>query len=191
MNAIEYPYTAAKVGDLKLGERVMLNGRVFTGRDALHKHLFEGGACPVRLRDGALYHCGPVTLHHDGSWKVVAAGPTTSARMDIYTPWLIEHHRVRMIVGKGGMSKAVANACAEHGCVYLQTIGGAASLLASCIQEVKGVHFLREFGSADALWEFEIRDFPAVVAIDARGRSLHRRVSNASRRALRELLASE
>jgi tartrate/fumarate subfamily iron-sulfur-dependent hydro-lyase beta chain len=169
----------------------MISGRVFTGRDALHKHLREGGDCPVNLRDAAIYHCGPVTLHHDGAWHAVAAGPTTSARMDPYTPWLIEHHRVRMVIGKGGMSKAVADACARYGCVYLQTVGGAASLLAACIQEVKDVHFLREFGTADALWEFEVRDFPAVVAIDARGRSLHRRVRNASRRALRGLLAED
>jgi fumarate hydratase class I len=167
---------------------VRLYGRVFTGRDRLHKHLRDGGCCPVDLRDGCLYHCGPICVRQDNRWQIHSAGPTTSARQEPYTPWLLEHGGVRVLVGKGGMGDGTRKACMTFGCVYLQAVGGAAAVLAGAIERVDGVHFLREFGQAEALWELEVNGLEAVVAIDARGRSLYRRVANASRRALKELL---
>jgi fumarate hydratase class I len=185
---IAYPFTAAKISELRTGDHVSLAGRVFTGRDRLHKHLFEGGASPIRLKDGALYHCGPVMIRTEGGWAVRAAGPTTSIRQEPYMARIIEQHRVRVIIGKGGMGEATRKACTRHGCVYLQAVGGAATLLAEHVDEVVGVHFLKEFGAADALWELVVSNFRAIVAIDAHGRSLHKRVKTVSRRVLTGVL---
>ncbi len=185
---IEQPFTAAKIRELKAGQSVNLSGRIFTGRDRFHKYLFEGGKCPVDLNDGAIYHCGPVVLRKEGAWVVRAAGPTTSMRHEAYMAKIIEQYHVRIIIGKGGMGEATRKACRKHGCVYLQAVGGAASLLAESVQQVAGVHFLREFGSADAVWDLVVKNMKAVVTMDAHGKSLHNKIRNASRRVLADIL---
>jgi fumarate hydratase class I len=186
---IEYPFTEEKIRGLRVGDTVSLSGRVCTGRDRLHQFLAEGGTCPVSLRDGAMYHCGPVVMQEGGKWVVRAAGPTTSIREEPYMADLIKSLGLRVIVGKGGMGEATRLACRDHGCVYLQTVGGAAALLASCIESVDGVHFLAEFGSTEAMWEFHLRDLIAVVTMDARGRSRHRTVQRSTRKTLNQLLS--
>ncbi len=188
MKTIEYPFTEDKVRGLRTGERVSVSGRVFTGRDRLHKWLFDGRDCPVDLRDAAVYHCGPVVLRRDGVWVVRAAGPTTSMREEPYAPAIIESRGVRLIIGKGGMGEATREACRRFGCAYLQTVGGAACVLADCVTRVDGVHLLEEFGSAEAMWELTVKDLVCAVTMDAAGRSLHRRVWTASRRALGSLI---
>jgi fumarate hydratase class I len=190
MRKLQYPFRESDVRSLRAGETVSLSGRVFTGRDRLHRYLFNNGACPVDLRDGAMYHCGPVTLQKDGRWVVCAAGPTTSIREEPYMPRIIEKYGMRVILGKGGMGDATVAACRKFGCVYLQTVGGAAALLAQKITAVPEVHFLREFGQAEALWVMDVQDLQAVVTIDSRGRSLHRRIRSSSTRAMRTLLAA-
>ena len=188
MRTLTYPFTAAAVKELAVGEMVSLSGQVFTGRDRLHKHLYEGGRCPVDLKNGALYHCGPVVLRREGAWVVQASGPTTSMRQESYMPRIIAQHGVRVIIGKGGMGDATRAACVKHGCVYIQAVGGAAALLAEAVKGVAGVHFLREFGMADALWMLDVENLRGVVTMDTHGASLYRRVSARSRRALREVL---
>jgi len=187
---LTYPFTAEQTGALRTGDFVLVSGLVYTGRDRLHKYLFDDGACPVDLRDGAIYHCGPVVVHGDKGWAVRAAGPTTSTREEGYLPRIIRNHGVRVIIGKGSMGKATAQACREGGCVYLHAVGGAAKILADKVSEVKGVHFGAEFGLTEAMWMLEVKDFPAIVAIDSRGRSLLQRVRNGSIRALRKLFDS-
>jgi len=169
---LAYPFSEPAVRGLRAGERVRVSGRVFTGRDRLHKFLAEGGEPPVPLKDGAVYHCGPVVVPHGGGWRVLAAGPTTSAREEPYMAAVIAAHGVRVIIGKGGMGAKTAEACREHGCVYLQAAGGAAALLAQRLRRVEGVHFLSEFGAAEALWVLEADGLEAVVGIDAEGVSL-------------------
>ncbi|MBN1557792.1 MAG: fumarate hydratase C-terminal domain-containing protein [Lentisphaerae bacterium] len=188
MKTLRYPFTAAAVKELAVGEMVSLSGRVFTARDRLHKHLYEGGRCPVNLKNGAIYHCGPIVLRRDRTWVVRAAGPTTSLRQEAYMPRLIAQHGIRVIVGKGGMGEGTRQACAKCGCVYVQAVGGAAALLAEAVRSVSAVHFLREFGMAEALWVLEVENLRGVVAMDAQGRSLYRRVRERSRRALRDVL---
>lgn len=185
--ALTYPFGMSKVRKLKVGDQVNVSGRVFTGRDRLHRYLADGGVSPVDLKDGAIFHCGPIAVQRDGKWCIQAAGPTTSSRQDAYMPEIIEKYRVRVIIGKGGMGPATRAACIKCGCVYLQTIGGAGALLAKRVTSVDGVHFLKEFGSADALWELQVANLPAIVAIDSNGRSIYRRVYQASRSALGDL----
>ena len=187
MIALEFPFTEEKVRALKVGDEVALTGRVFTGRDAVHKYLHEGGKLPdgVSFQDSIIYHCGPVVLKDDnGEWKVTAAGPTTSIREEPYQWQIIRDFGVRGVIGKGGMGDKTLAACKEYGCVYLHGIGGAAQVLAECITRVIDVHMLEEFGSPEAIWELEVKDFPVVVTMDSHGNSLHAEVMKASSEAL-------
>jgi fumarate hydratase class I len=191
MIGLSFPFTEEKIRALKVGDEVLISGVVFTGRDAVHKYLHEGGELPagVSLRDGIIYHCGPVVLKDEqGNWKVTAAGPTTSAREEPYQGQIIKEFGVRGVIGKGGMGDRTAAACKEHGCVYLHAVGGAAQVLAECIQKVRNVYFLEEFGSPEAIWELAVEKFPAVVTIDSHGNSLHREVLAASQAELAKRL---
>jgi len=177
------PVSEATIRALKVGDEVLLTGTLFTGRDAVHKYLHEGGQLPdgVNLKDGVLYHCGPVVIKDAaGQWKCVAAGPTTSIREEPYQWQVIRDFGLRGVIGKGGMGDKTSKACLEHGCVYLHAIGGAAQVLAECVTRVKNVHMMEEFGAPEAIWEFEVKDFPAVVTIDSHGGSLHKEVFAAS-----------
>lgn len=179
MTKLNFPFTEGQVRALKVGDEVLISGVVFTGRDAVHKYLHEGGQLPpgVSLRDGIIYHCGPVMLKQaDGTWKCNAAGPTTSIREEPYQGQIIRDFGVRGVIGKGGMGERTLAACREHGCVYLHAVGGAAQVLAECIKQVRQVYFFEEFGAPEAIWELEVADFPAVVTMDAHGRSLHKEV---------------
>jgi len=187
---LTHPFTRAQVAPLRAGDGVRLFGLIYTGRDRLHKHLFDGGASPVPLADSAIYHCGPVMIPDGTEWRAVAAGPTTSIREEPYMAAILATHGVRLVIGKGGMGDATARACAAQGALYLEAVGGAAQVLASCIVRVRGVHFETEFGSAEAMWELEVADFPALVSIDTRGVNLHHRVEQASRQALARLTGS-
>lgn len=187
MTPLSTPIPESVLRSLKVGDEVAISGVVFTGRDAVHKYLHDGGALPpgVSLRDGIIYHCGPVVIKDEaGQWKVVAAGPTTSTREEPYQWQIIRDHGIRGVIGKGGMGPKTQAACKEHGCAYLHAVGGAAQVLAECVRRVRNVHFLEKFGSPEAIWELEVENFPAVVTIDAHGRSLHEEVFRASASAL-------
>ena len=191
MISLTTPITEESVRALKVGDEVQINGVIFTGRDAVHKYLHEGGELPpgVDLKGGIIYHCGPVMMkQEEGSWNCTAAGPTTSIREEPYQAQIIGHFGIRGVIGKGGMGDRTLAGCKEHGCVYLHAIGGAAQVLAECVTRVRGVYFLEKFGSPEAIWELEVRDFPAVVTMDAHGESLHREVFAASEAALQSRL---
>ena len=129
MISLELPFTEEKIRALKVGDEVEISGIVFTGRDVVHKYLHEGGKLPpeVNLRDGIIYHCGPVVVKDaNGEWKVTAAGPTTSIREEPYQWQIIRDFGVRGVIGKGGMGNKTLDACKEHGCVYFHGVGGAA-----------------------------------------------------------------
>lgn len=187
---LTYPFTAEQVSALRVGQFVLVSGLVFTGRDRLHKYLFEGGKSPVDLHNGAIYHCGPVVVRHEQAWVVRAAGPTTSTREESYLPRIIKDHGVRLIIGKGSLGRPMEKACVSGGCAYLHAVGGAAQMLADKVTEVKGVHFGKEFGLTEALWVLELKEFPAIVAIDSRGKNLLQKVQNQSRRLLQKVLDS-
>jgi fumarate hydratase class I len=191
MIKLSFPFTEEKIRALKVGDEVLISGVIHTGRDAVHKYLHEGGQLPpgVSLRDGILYHCGPVVMKQDdGSWKATAAGPTTSIREEPFQWQVIRDFGVRGVIGKGGMGEKTVAACKEYGCVYLHAIGGAAQVLAERIKKVRNVYFYEKFGAPEAIWEFEVEDFPAVVTIDAHGNSLHAEIFEKSKAALAERL---
>jgi fumarate hydratase class I len=173
------PLRDEEVRKLKVGDVVLLSGVVFTGRDAVHKYLHDGGELDV-IRDGVIYHCGPVVLKQDGNYRVVAAGPTTSIREEPYQADIIKRFGVKAVIGKGGMGAKTQQACKDYGCVYLHGIGGAAQIYAQCVQRVLSVR-LEQFGSPEAVWELEVHNFPAVVTIDAHGNNLQQLVSERSK----------
>ena len=183
MTTLTTPVSEAAIRALKLGDEVTITGTLFTGRDAVHKYLHDGGALPpgVDLKGGILYHCGPVVIKDEaGNWKCVAAGPTTSIREEPYQGQVIRDLGLRGVIGKGGMGDRTMSACKEYGCVYLHAVGGAAQVLAECIKSVPNVYMMEEFGAPEAIWQFEVVGFPAIVTIDAHGNSLHKEIFAAS-----------
>jgi tartrate/fumarate subfamily iron-sulfur-dependent hydro-lyase beta chain len=187
MVKLKTPCDEALIRSLKVGDAVEISGTLFTGRDAVHKYLHEGGKLPpgVNLRNGLLYHCGPVVMKDEaGKWKVTAAGPTTSIREEPYQGQIIREFGIRGVIGKGGMGDRTLAACKESGCVYLHAVGGAAQVLAECIKAVRNVYLMEKFGAPEAIWELEVEGFPCVVTMDASGNSLHKEVFEASQQAL-------
>jgi fumarate hydratase class I len=179
---LKTPLNDVEIHKLRVGDVVLLDGVVFTGRDAVHKYLHDGGELDA-IRNGVIYHCGPVVLKEGGEHRVVAAGPTTSIREEPYQADIIRRFGVKAVIGKGGMGAKTQKACQDYGCVYLHGIGGAAQIYAQCVQRVLSVR-LEEFGSPEAVWELEVRNFPAVVTIDAHGNNLQQVVTEKSQAAL-------
>jgi fumarate hydratase class I len=179
------PLTEEIVRDLKVGDVVLITGEMFTGRDNVHAYLMKNPP-PVDLNGAALYHCGPVMLKQGDEWVVKAAGPTTSSREEPYQAHVIKTYGVRAVIGKGGMGAKTLAALKEHGAVYLNGIGGAAQYYARAIEKVLGVH-LMEFGIPEAMWHMRVRDFAAIVTMDAHGNSLHADVEARTGEALAEL----
>lgn len=184
------PYTEEKIRSLHVGDRIEIDGILFTGRDAVHKYLYEGGKIPISLNNQIIYHCGPVMVKEKNRWVTKAAGPTTSIREEPYQAEIIEKFGIRAVIGKGGMGQKTLKACQRFGCVYLHAVGGAAQVLARAVKKVNGVTLLEKFGTPEAIWEFEVENFSAIVTMDAHGKSLHEGIMADSRKKLDELLAA-
>jgi fumarate hydratase class I len=180
--SLRAPISEEQIRSLKVGDVVLISGPVFTGRDAVHAHVMKHDP-PVDLRGGVLYHCGPVVARDGNTWRVTAAGPTTSIREEPYQAEIVKRYGVRIVMGKGGMGARTLAGLKESGAVYLNAVGGAAQFYARCIERVTGVS-LMEFGTPEAMWHLEVRDFPAIVTMDAHGNSLHKDVEETSGRAL-------
>jgi fumarate hydratase class I len=172
--ALAAPLDEKTIRTLRVGDVVLLSGRAYTGRDAVHHHLVSHTP-PVDLRDGVIYHCGPVVAKDGDGWRVTAAGPTTSIREEPYQGDIIRKYGVRVVMGKGGMGAKTLAALKDAGAVYLNAIGGAAQFYARCIERVDGVSLL-EFGTPEAMWHLRLKDFPAIVTMDAHGDSLHQSI---------------
>ncbi len=190
---LRIPLSEKDIRELKPGESVRLSGIVVTARDRAHRYLVDrpdSEPLPFDLRDGVIYHCGPLVCPEGEGYRVVSAGPTTSARMNPYTPALLERYGPRVIIGKGGMDDGVREALKRLGAVYLCAVGGAGGMLAHSIVSVRGHHKLAEFGIPEAMWVFHVEDFPAVVTMDAHGHSLHDEVQRRSGGELTRLLGN-
>ena len=173
---------------LKLGDVVLISGLIYTGRDEAHAYLLKNPA-PMDLQGAILYHCGPVALKQGERWKIAAAGPTTSIREEPYEAEIIGKFGLRGVIGKGGMGKKTLEGMKKHGAVYLNAVGGAAQYYARCITAVEGVSLL-ELGVPEAMWHLRVKDFMALVTMDAHGNSLHAEVEEASGKALETVGAS-
>tara|TARA_B100001971_G_C18268036_1_gene596552 strand:- start:127670 stop:128233 length:564 start_codon:yes stop_codon:yes gene_type:complete len=187
MKKLNYPFQKEDILDLSVGDMVLISGKLFTGRDAVHKRIHEGTKPPVDLKNQIIYHCGPVILEKKGKYEVKAAGPTTSIREEPYQWEVMRDYGIVGVIGKGGMGPKTLQGCKDYGCVYLHAIGGAAQVLAEKIKSVDNVYW-RDLGSPEAIWELTVEDFPCVVTMDAHGNSLHEKVEGESGNALKGLL---
>ena len=168
------PVREEDIRKLRMGDLIYVTGTVITARDEAHLKALElynkGEKLPVDFKGVGIFHCGPIMKKVDGEWTVVAAGPTTSARMEIFQDNFIEAFRPAIIIGKGGMGDRTSKACQEYGCVYGAFTGGAALLAARGIKKVRDVFWLDEFGMPECLWVYDVEDFgPMIVTIDSHG----------------------
>ncbi len=169
---ITTPLTREKVRELKSGESVYITGTIYTARDAAHKRLCElvaqGKELPMEIKDAIIYFVGPTPAKPGQA--IGSAGPTTSYRMDAYSPTLISIGQTGMI-GKGKRSPEVIAAMKEHGAVYFGAIGGCGALLSKCIKKAEIVAY--EDLGAEAIRKLEVEEFPVVVIIDSEGNNLY------------------
>jgi fumarate hydratase subunit beta len=170
------PISEEDVRKLKVNDVFYVTGTIVTARDQAHKRALEffqqGKSLPINLEGLAVFHCGPVVSKEGDKWIAVAAGPTTSTRMDIFEDEFIKNFKVRVVIGKGGMGKKTTDAMAKYGAVYGAFTGGAAILAAKAIKNVKSVEWL-DLGTPEALWIFEVEEFgPLAVAIDSHGNNI-------------------
>jgi len=171
MRAIDLPLGAGVAESLEMGEACELSGVLYAARDAAHKRMLEeagrGEALPIEVRGQVIFYVGP-TPPRPGA-IIGSAGPTTSGRMDAYTPRMLELGLAGMI-GKGGRSPEVVEAIARHGAVYFAAVGGAAALLARRVREVELIAY-EDLGT-EAIRRLVVERFPVVVAVDSRGRDI-------------------
>lgn len=172
---LNIPISEEKIKNLHIGDIVYISGELFTARDEAHQRLLKipFDNLPFAIDSLGLYHCGPLMKKSQKGWDVVAAGPTTSSRMELFESDLLKKFPlINIIIGKGGMGEHTVNALKNRG-VYLSYTGGAAALAADQITKVKQVYWLEELGMAEAIWIFHVEQFgPLVVGIDSYGKSL-------------------
>lgn len=177
LREIRLPFASGVLETLQAGDLVSLTGSLYTGRDQTHRRLCAlldaGKPLPVDLKGQLLYYVGPSPAKPGQA--IGAAGPTTSYRMDLYTPRLLELG-LKATMGKGARSEEVRKAMRETGAVYLATIGGAGALLSQCVKACELVAF--EDAGPEALFRFEVECFPAVVINDVAGRDYYQMVGS-------------
>jgi len=178
---LKTPISEADIRKLKVNDVIYISGTIFTARDQAHRRALElqkeGKKPPIDMTGLAVFHCGPIVKKEGDKWIVVAAGPTTSTRMDLFEDEFIKNFKVRVVIGKGGMGKKTTDAMKQYGAIYGAFTGGAAVLAAKAVKNVKTVEWL-DLGMPEALWIFEVENFgPLTVAIDAHGNNLFENVA--------------
>ena len=175
---LKTPLPSEELKKVNIGDIVYITGTIITARDEAHLKALEfhteGKELPVNFNGMGLFHCGPVMKKNEqDKWEVVAAGPTTSARMEIFQDNFIKTFHPGVIIGKGGMGERTTKACQEETCIYGYFTGGAALLAADRIKAVKDVFWLDDLGMPECLWVYEVEEFgPLTVTIDTHGGNL-------------------
>jgi tartrate/fumarate subfamily iron-sulfur-dependent hydro-lyase beta chain len=175
---LKTPLMEEKIRKLRVGDVIYLTGTLMTARDRAHKRiklfLDKKKKLPFSFYGLPLYHCGPLVRKVNNKWVLLAAGPTTSKRMELYEEVLIKNLGVKLIIGKGGMGEKTRVAMKEYGIAYGAFTGGAAVLAANKIIEIKDVKWL-ELGLPDAVWIFKVKLFgPIIISMDSYGKSLYK-----------------
>ena len=169
---IQVPLLKEDIDELRAGDYVYLTGTIYTARDAAHKRMYDsmkkGEELPIELNGNVLYYLGPSPARE--GQVIGSAGPTTSSRMDKYTPDMLDAG-LKGMVGKGKRSKEVIEAMKRNGAVYFAAVGGAGALLAQCIKEAEVVAY-DDLGT-EAIRKLRIEELPAIVVIDKEGNNLY------------------
>lgn len=186
------PISEADARKPKIGDSVYVSGLMITARDQAHRRALEyvktGKPIPVSFDGNVVFHCGPIAAKEGDRWRIVAAGPTTSTRMESYEAEFIERLKPRVIVGKAGMGAKTAEAAKKFGAIYCDFTGGAAVLASQRIKTVKGVEWY-DLGMPEALWILEVEEFgPLAVTIDSQGKNLHDIVQGSAQAKRAEIL---
>jgi len=173
---LKTPISEEDVRKLKVNDVIYITGTIVTARDSAHKRALEffkeRKKIPINLQGLAVFHCGPIVKKEDDKWTVVAAGPTTSTRMDLFEDEFIKAFKVRVVIGKGGMGRRTTDGMKKYGAVYGAFTGGAGVLAAKAIKNVKSVEWF-DLGMPEALWIMEVENFgPLIIAIDAHGNNM-------------------
>lgn len=175
---IHAPLDAETISSLKAGDFVYITGTIYTARDAAHKRMSETfaekGVLPIELENNVIYYMGPSPAREGR--PIGSAGPTTSGRMDRYTPALLDLG-LKGMIGKGRRSREVKDAVVRNGCVYFAAIGGAGALLSKAVKASEVVAY-EDLGT-EAVRKLEVVDFPVIVVMDAEGNDLYEKVSGA------------
>ncbi len=184
--SLKTPVSEEEIRRLHVNDTVYISGTIATARDQAHKRMIDyvkqGKQLPVNLEGLAIYHCGPVVIQQKNNWHVVAAGPTTSTRLEVYTAAVLKGFKPRVIIGKGGMGEKTTEAMKTYGAIYGAFTGGAGVLAAKAVKSVKDVIW-PDLGMPEAMWIFEMEDFgPLTVAIDAHGNNLFHDVAQSTER---------
>ena len=162
---------------INAGEFISITGEIFFARDEAHKRALEYKenklTIPFNFQGGVLYHAGPIAKKIGDEWKIIAAGPTTSTRMEMFEPKFIKEFKIKIILGKGGMKGETLEAFKKYKVIYGAVIGGTALLWANKIEKVLDVKWL-DLGIPEALWKVKVKNFgPILVAIDSKGKNLY------------------
>lgn len=171
------PLNKENINKLKAGDLVEITGTILTARDKSYEKILkitrEGKDPPVDLNGQIIYHCGPLAKPAEEGPEILAAGPTTSARLDDMQIEFVENTGVRGLVGKGGVSEEVASKLGSLGCIYFSFTGGAAALAADAITSVEDLIW-EDLGTAEAIWVLKVKKFgPLVVSVDTAGNNLY------------------
>ena len=190
---LETPIGEEETRKLRVGDVFYITGTIITARDEAHLKALElhekGENTPIDFKGKGIFHCGPIMRKVDGEWTVVAAGPTTSARMENFQDSFIKAFKPSTIIGKGGMGDRTSEACQKYGCIYGAFTGGAALLAAQGIKRVKDVFWLDELGMPECLWVYEVENFgPMIVTIDTHGGNLTKQVGDKVQERLENIL---
>ena len=182
MKRIQLPLTDDVIKELHAGDSVLISGSVITGRDAAHKRLYEliqnGEPLPVDIQGEVIYDVGPAPAKP--GHVVGPAGPTSSYRMDKYTPALLDRG-LKGMIGKGARNSEVVDSMIKNGAVYFAAIGGAAALISKSIKKAEILAY-EDLGT-EAIYRFEVEDFPAIVVIDSKGGMLPQSICGVARSA--------
>ncbi len=174
------PISEETIRTLRVNDIVYISGTIFTARDEAHERALEWvkskKALPINPAGLAVFHCGPIVRKLEKGWELVAAGPTTSTRMEMFEDKFIELLKVRVVIGKGGMGSKTTAAMKKFGAIYGAFTGGAAVLAAKAVRRIIDVEWL-DLGMPEALWIMEVERFgPLIVSIDATGENLFEQV---------------
>ena len=174
---LKCPLSGAAVKKLEAGDLVRITGTLVAARDKAYARILDRlrakKQLPFKLRGATIYHCGPLVERTPEGWRVISAGPTTSARLDSMQVEFVKRTNTKALVGKGGMGADVAKGVSKLGCAYLAFPGGVGAVAARAVKSVENMYW-QDLGLAEAIWMFRVEDFgPLVVAIDTKGRSLY------------------
>ncbi|MEM3517318.1 MAG: FumA C-terminus/TtdB family hydratase beta subunit [Candidatus Bathyarchaeia archaeon] len=170
------PISKSEIESLKIKNLVYLTGELYCLRDMAHvrilEYLNQKKPLPIELKGAAIFHCGPISIKRNSNWKVIAAGPTTSFRMEPFEHKLIKKG-VKLIIGKGGMGTKTLNALKRFKAAYGSFTGGAALVPVSSIKKVERVEWL-DLGLPEAIWVLKVKNFgPIVITMDSKGKNLY------------------